>query len=139
MPRLSSFLPKAMLPAVISPRVQFSPCAKSSWKISSPKRGRVSTVAVIPSVAAGKGVNVAVGGNQTIVAVGVWLGDGGVKLGRGGGRVAVGKHAGRASRQNTVRPAHSIQRMRLVYYGKTYVRRFLAECLSVTIGLPMED
>jgi len=69
------------------------------------------------NVALGKGVKVAVGGNQTIVAVGVSVAGAGVGLAGGGGGVT-GRQAVRPARHKVNKPVQNIQRTRLVYYGK---------------------
>jgi hypothetical protein len=73
---------------------------------------------VILRVTVGKGVKVAVGGNQTTVAVGVWLGGSAVLLGRGASGAETGRQAVRPARPSMIKPAQNIQRMILVYYGK---------------------
>jgi hypothetical protein len=70
-------------------------------------------------VAVGKRVEVAVGGNHTMVGVGVSVGGKGVFVGRGGG-VNIGEQAARPARQNiTARIANFIA---LVYYKCCKIR-----------------
>jgi hypothetical protein len=75
-------------------------------------------------VTVGSGVKVAVGGNQTVVAVGFWVGGGAVLLGRGSRDVDTGRQAVRPARQNIVRPAQNIQRTLIVYYGKSILGKY---------------
>jgi hypothetical protein len=75
-------------------------------------------------VGPGKGVKVAVGGNQTIVAVGVSLAVGVVRLIWGGMRSVGGRQAIKPTRQNILRPAHIIKRTILVYYGKIILSEY---------------
>jgi hypothetical protein len=76
-------------------------------------------VGVILNVTVGKGVKVAVGGNQTVVAVGVWLGGIAVSLGTGGKGADTCKQAIKPAQQKNVSPAKIIQRTSVVYYGKS--------------------
>jgi hypothetical protein len=81
-------------------------------------------VVVILRVTVGSGVKVAVGGNQTMVAVGVWLGCGAVLVGTVINDADAGRHAVRLARQKIVRPAKNIQRIPLVYYGRSFLGKY---------------
>ena len=75
-------------------------------------------------VTVGKGVKVAVGGNQIVVAVGVGLGGRAVLLGIGGNGADTCRQAVRPARQKNVKPAQNIQRISLVYYGKSILDKY---------------
>jgi len=79
---------------------------------------------VILRLTVGRGVKVAVGGNQTVVVVGVWLEGGAVMPGTGSSGVDTGRQAVRPARQKIVRPAQNIQRTLLVYYGKSILGKY---------------
>jgi len=79
-------MPGEMRPSDTLPEDQEAEVLKSSWKSRFPNWGLVSTVGVILNVAVGMGVFVGVGGNQTIVGVGVTVGPEAVSDGGGGGR-----------------------------------------------------
>ena len=66
----------------------------------------------------GSGVMVGVGGNHTIVAVGVWVGGGGVSVGNG----VRGSRGIQAAAVRLISPQNNIRNnrfMRLVYYRFT--------------------
>ena len=77
----------AKLPEVVLPSVHGPEELKSSAMTRAPYWGRVSKVGVNAWVGVGKGVKVAVGGNQTTVGVGVLVGGSGVAVGSGGSGV----------------------------------------------------
>jgi hypothetical protein len=73
-------------------------------RMISPSCGRFGRVGVITGV--GKGVLVAVGGNQTIVGVGVAVGGGGVSV-RSGGKGASGRQPASATIKASARASAS--------------------------------
>jgi len=82
-------------------------------------------VVVRLNVAEGKGVKVAVGGNQTMVAVGVSVGNIRVKVGSGGKEVGLGRQAASPKKIRLSIAVQMTHFMSLVYYGKRNLGDFL--------------
>jgi len=92
--RVSSCFPKAMLLLLDRFSCQYSGLLKSSWNSISPILGRRSIVGVMTGV--GKGVKVAVGGNQIMVGDGVLLAGGidcSINTGSRGGSIGAAQQA----------------------------------------------